>query len=272
MLEKYYISKKDNTDLNVYRCGFEKCSPGYFWGPGVRDHYIIHIVSSGKGIYTVNGKTYGLEAGHGFLICPGQIVYYKADDNNPWTYYWVGFHGLKAEQVLKKAGLSKDKLIFSMTESDNLIPSLSDLINEARHNVSDLMLTGLLYRFLAYLVNRSENKTQAGDRVIDTTRYVSKAVEYIEKNFSGELTVQSVADYLKIDRSYLSTLFSKHLGTTPRDFIIKYRMDKACELLKNPQLSVSDVARSVGYEDPFQFSKTFKSRTGQSPLYFRKKL
>lgn len=272
MLEKYYISKKDNTDLNVYRCGFEKCSPGYFWGPGVRDHYIIHIVSSGKGIYTVNGETYSLEAGQGFLICPGQIVYYKADNDSPWTYSWVGFHGLKAEQVLKKAGLSKDSLIFRIAGSNDLVQCLNDLIKEASHSHgSDLMLTGLLYQFLARLVYRHENKIQAGEKAIDSTRYVSKAVEYIEKNFSGNLSVKSIADYLKIDRSYLSTLFSKHLGITPRGFIIKYRMDKACELLKNPQLSVSDVARSVGYEDPFQFSKTFKSVTGQSPAYFRKK-
>lgn len=273
MLEKYYISNKDNTDLNVYRCGFEECTPGYSWGPGVRDHYIIHIVSSGRGSYTVNGRTYDLEAGQGFLISPGQIVYYKADSISPWTYSWVGFHGIKAEQVLKRAGLTKDNPVFSSSESDNLTSSLDDLIREARNAPgSDLMLTGMLYRFLACLVNRRENKIQAGEKTIDSTRYVSKAVEYIEKNFSGDLSVKSVADYLKIDRSYLSTLFSRHLGITPRDFIIKYRVDKACELLENPLLSVSDVARSVGYEDPFQFSKTFKSLKGRSPLYFRKNL
>ncbi|MGI6623512.1 MAG: AraC family transcriptional regulator [Acetivibrionales bacterium] len=270
MLEKYYISKKDNTDLNVYRCGFEKCTPGYFWGPGVRDHYIIHIVSSGRGSYSVNGETYSLEAGQGFLICPGQIVYYKADSVSPWTYSWVGFHGIKAEQVLKKAGLTTDDPIFNSIESDNLIPSLNDLIKEAGSvHGSDLMLTGMLYRFLSCLVDRFENKIQASDRTTDKARYVSKAVEYIEKNFSGAISVNSIADYLKINRSYLSTLFSKYLGVTPREFIIKYRMDKACELLKNPLLSVGDVARSVGYEDSFQFSKTFKKVKGMPPSRYR---
>ena len=74
MLEKYYISKKDYTDLNVYRCGFEECSPWHSWGPGVRDHFIIHIVHKGQGSFTSNGKTYKLKTGQGFLICPWTIT------------------------------------------------------------------------------------------------------------------------------------------------------------------------------------------------------
>ncbi len=271
MLEKYYISKKDNTDLNVYRCGFEECSPDYFWGPGVRDHFIIHLVLTGRGIYTVNGKTFTLEAGQGFLICPGQIVFYKADSIIPWTYSWVGFHGIKAEQVLKKAGLTIDCPLFDFNESDNLTGSLNDMIKEARDtHGSELMLTSLLYGFLACLVNRSQNQIQTGENSTDSTRYVSDAVEYIEKNFTGSLSVNALANHLKIDRSYLSTLFSRYLGVTPIEFIINYRMDKACELLRNPLLSVADVARSVGYEDPFQFSKTFRKTKGVSPSQFKK--
>lgn len=270
MLEKYYISNKDNTDLNVYRCGFEECAPGYFWGPGVRDHYIIHLVLTGRGSYTVNGQIYTLEAGQGFLICPGQIVFYKSDNINSWTYSWVGFHGIKAEQILKKAGLSIDYPIFNFVESDNLTGGLNDMIKEARDtHSSELMLTSLLYRFLACLVNRCQNQIQAGESSKDSTRYVSDAVEYIEKNFTGSLSVNAIANRLKIDRSYLSTLFSRYLGVTPREFIINYRMDKACQLLKNQLLSVSDVARSVGYEDPFQFSKTFRKTKGVSPSQFR---
>lgn len=270
LLEKYYISMKDNTDLNVYRCGIEECLPDHSWGPGVRDHYIIHVILSGKGSFFVNGQTYILEAGEGFLICPGQIVSYKANSTNPWTYSWVGFHGLKAEQILKRAGLSLDFPIFSYYESDYLVGSLNKMINEARSlNASDLMLSGLLYQFLAHLVHRTQSQEPIAEKNTDSTLYVSKAAEYIEKNFAGTLSVSGIASYLKIDRSYLSTLFSRHLGTSPRDYIIKYRINKACELLKNPLLSIGDVARSVGYEDPLQFSKTFKKAKGLSPARFR---
>jgi AraC-like DNA-binding protein len=270
LLEKYYISKKDNTDLNVYRCGIEECLPEHSWGPGVRDHYIIHVIISGRGCFTVNGHTHILEAGQGFLICPGQIVSYKADSIKPWKYSWVGFHGLKAGQILKRAGLSLDCPTFYYYENDLLVESLDKMIVEARsQQSSDLMLSGLLYQFLARLVHRTQSREPVAYKNSDSTLYVSKAVEYIEKNFSGYLSVGGIANYLKIDRSYLSTLFSRHLGISPRVFIINYRINKACELLNNPLLSIGDVARSVGYEDPLQFSKTFKKEKGVSPSRFR---
>lgn len=271
VLEKYYISKKENTDLNVYRCGFEECAPDHSWGPGVRDHYIVHLVLSGKGHFSDGGKSYQVGKGQGFLICPGRIVHYAADTSDPWTYSWVGFNGLKAEAILKKAGLSSTNTVFDYDEDDGLIQSLNEMITAARSgSASGLMLTGYLFIFLANLVKSHRSRVPDSGKASASDKYVAKAVEYIEKNFAGFLSVEDIAKSLKINRSYLSTLFSKYLGMSPREFIIRFRMDKACELLKNPHLSVGDAARSVGYEDPFQFSKTFRKVIGISPTEYRK--
>jgi AraC-like DNA-binding protein len=273
MLEKYYISKKDNTDLNVYRCGFEECVPGHSWGPGVRDHFSLHVILSGQGSFSLNGNTYVLKAGQGFLIWPGQIVHYQADSTVPWTYSWVGFHGLKAEAILKKAGLSVQNPTFDFDPEGPLIESLHHLIAAARNEKTpELMLTGYLFLFLANLLELQRKVMASDEKASSSDRYVSRAVEYIEKNYGGPLSVEDLAGNLRIDRSYLSALFKRYLGLPPREFIIGYRMDKACELLKNPQLSIGDVARSVGYEDPLQFSKTFRKTKGESPLKYRKKL
>ena len=104
MLEKYYLQRENNTDLSVYRCGIEECSPGHSWGPGLRDHFIIHYVLKGKGYFTINNTQYEVSENHGFLISPNQIVSYNADNNDPWTYSWVGFIGLRADGLLHKAG------------------------------------------------------------------------------------------------------------------------------------------------------------------------
>ncbi len=274
MLEKYYISKKDYTDLNVYRCGVEECNPGHSWGPGVRDHFIIHIILSGKGNFVVNGKTYTLETGQGFLICPDQIVHYEADIKKPWKYSWVGFHGLKAESVLKSANLDINNPVFEYKDrpaAELLTNTLDSMITHLRNeNSSDLMLAGYLYQFLSYLVHNQKGSYTKPYKAANKDRYVTKAIEYIEKNYAGHLSVAELARYIRIDRSYLSNLFNKYLDISPSNFIIKYRMDKACELLSNEQLTIGDVARSVGYEDCFQFSKTFKKTKGMSPSLYRK--
>ena len=52
----YIVVEKELVSLSVSNVGHEKCHPGYQWGPGVRDHYLIHYVAKGKGRYEVNGQ------------------------------------------------------------------------------------------------------------------------------------------------------------------------------------------------------------------------
>jgi len=88
-------------------------------------------------------------------------------------------------------------------------------------------------------------------------------------NYSRDISVMELARHIGLDRSYLCSLFKEYLKVSPREYLIKYRMDKACELMKNPSLSISDVARSVGYSDPLGFSKMFKKVKGCSPKAYR---
>ena len=273
MLEKYTFSNKDNTDLNVYRCGFEECSPGYGWGPAVRDHFNMHYILSGKGTFYIQGERYSLKANEGFLIWPDTVVRYEADEKDPWTYAWVGFHGLKAEFFLKKAGLSLNKPTFVYSADDRLINCLNAMRSAVKpDSASELMVTGYLYHFLSLLIKNHRQTHPVEIHAAGGDRHVSRAIEYITKNYASSLSIGELAQQLNIDRSYLFTLFRTHTGLSPRDFIIRFRMDKAGDLLKNPLLSIGDVARSVGYDDPLQFSKTFKKVKGVSPSQGRIKL
>ena len=47
----------NNIELSIFNCGLERCAPGQTWGPGIRDHYLIHLVVSGKGVFEVGGRT-----------------------------------------------------------------------------------------------------------------------------------------------------------------------------------------------------------------------
>ena len=73
----------DNVELSIFNCGLQSCERGYTWGPGVRDHYLIHYVVDGKGTYTVNNTVYELRAGDIFLAKPSQLITYSADKEEP---------------------------------------------------------------------------------------------------------------------------------------------------------------------------------------------
>ena len=79
-----------------------------------------------------------------------------------------------------------------------------------------------------------------------------------------------MADYVCINRSYLYSLFQEALDMSPRQYLSRYRITKAAELLLSTSLSVESIAFSTGYNDPFVFTKAFKNVTGMSPTMYRK--
>jgi len=104
----FSIFPNDNfLDLRLYQYGWEQCAPLHSFGPFVRNHYLFHYILSGQGVLHSDdgdGVThhYYLGPGRGFLICPGQVNTYSADEKTPWKYTWVEFDGLRvAEGIIE---------------------------------------------------------------------------------------------------------------------------------------------------------------------------
>jgi AraC-like DNA-binding protein len=263
-----------NSELVPYYCGFENCTPGHSWGPGVRDHFLIHYVTKGKGIFKVFGNSYELKAGQGFLISPGAISFYQAHSEDPWEYMWVGFHGIKASEFLRRAGLQGISPIFTCEKEELLMECLSSMIDSKEKKcISDIKLTGLLYELIAILVecNSDAEAVELGDENIKEF-YFHKALEFIHKNYSRKTTISEIAKHIGIDRRYLHSLFKENSGLSPQEFLIRYRVERACDIMKNQQLSIMNISASVGYEDPLLFSKIFKKIKGECPTVFRRNM
>ncbi len=264
------LQNPDIGDLTVYHWGEQKCPPGHYYGPAIRDHYLIHYILDGKGSFQVGNKTYNLKKGDGFLICPNIVTFYRADFDKPWHYVWIGFYGIKAKYYLEMANLSKGNPIFSYDEDAYLKDCLLEMANiDGFSEREEIHLTGLLYLFMSKLIEIGNIYMPNTEPKDQKKLYVKKAVQYIERNYSRTLTIAQISHYIGIDRKYLCQLFRKYLNTTPQQFLIDYRMDRAAYLLQNTHLYVGDIARSVGYDDPLQFSKMFKKVKGISPKYYR---
>lgn len=257
-------------DLHLYYNGTQECTNGHSWGPAVKDHYKIHYIHKGRGIFKVDSKTYHLMAGQGFLICPGIVSYYRADDEDPWSYSWVAFNGIHAEPCLKLANLTHQNPVFNY-DKDLAISQCFKQMMEACNmgNSKSLRLESLLYLFMAILIDRVED-CSVHDKSIDMKAiYINNVTEYIQKNYSHSISIMEIANSIHLNRKYLSSLFKGIYGISLQQYIVNYRMDKACELLLNDHLSIGDISRSVGYEDPLLFSKMFKKTKGTSPKIFR---
>jgi AraC-like DNA-binding protein len=255
-------------DLTVYQCGMEKCNPLHSYGPAVRDHFLIHFILEGSGTFYANGKSYKLNKNQGFLIFPDIITYYEADSDSPWSYTWVGFKGIKAESYLKLAGLDKENPIFEYTKDDLIKTCFEHMLKAIPLQYGrDLRLQGLLNIFLSELIENAANHTVEGTNQKDI--YLKKTFQYIEANYSRNISISQIAQNINLHKNYFSNFFKNNIGITAQEYVINYRINKACELMKNPLLSISDIARSVGYTDPLGFSKIFKRIKGKSPKNYR---
>lgn len=264
----FKLPKRSLTALDVYNAGLQRCEAGYAWGPGVRDHYLIHHVSEGHGTYTLRGITYALRAGDVFLSPPDETIHYAADAHMPWSYRWVGFNGLEAKALLSGTGFSKEQPVLHFDES---VPDalLSD-IYQARGSqpFQALQMTGRLYLFLAWL--QQQAKEEPMHRLKPGEEYVIHACAFIANNFANPITVEDIASHVGVCRSRLYRAFQEHMNASPTRYLTRFRMQHACALLSKGGLSVKEIAFSVGFEDPLYFSRRFREIIGSAPTEYTK--
>lgn len=265
----YIVSDKKLVSLSVYNVGYQLCDPLYQWGPGIRDHYLIHYIISGEGYYTTKGITHHLHAGDSFLVYPNTEVTYYADEKNPWEYAWVGFTGSDAAMILQATDFSKASPVINKTPDGSLIQKriLEIYDNRGNEYINAVEMTGGLYTLLAIYMQNATKKTDANT----AQSYVQKAIEFITSNYSYPITVEDIASYVGLSRSHLFRSFETVLGESPKEYLTKFRMKQACYLLENTNLSITTIANSLGFDNSLYFSKIFHKELGISPKAWRKK-
>ena len=222
-------------------------------------------------MFRTGGREYPLEAGSGFLIVPGHLAFYQADEKEPWTYVWVGFSGSGVESFVSYTGLSVRHPVFQSDRSDELYGSVRDMMEHNTYGLTnELRRNGQLQIFLSLIAESAG--TQARPEEDRANQYVKRAVEFIQRNYCNPVKVTDVADYVCINRSYLYTLFENSMGMSPQQFLTAFRLTRAAELLAVTQLPVESIALSCGYNDPLVFTKAFKQMKGMSPSAYRKEL
>lgn len=266
IIEDSFISDKD---LQLYNYGIQKCHSGHSWGPGIKDHIKIHLILKGSGIYKVDGQSYELSEGDAFLSLPHRIIYYEASQDDPWEYTWISFDGIKAKDYLVLTSLDDTKPIthiepYKLELIRHSVMELKEL--QTKFPVSELLETSHLYKVLG-LLQKDKEAINITNSVKES--YIKCALEFITMNYSSSINCEKIANHVGIHRKYLTKLFNVYLEVTPQQYLIKFRMDKASKLLKETNLTVSEISYSVGYKDPGVFSKTFKRLNHVPPMMFR---
>lgn len=102
-------------------------------------------------------------------------------------------------------------------------------------------------------------------------RYVNMAIEYIHENFSKDISRNSIANHLNINKDYLTRLFKEETGDTILNYINSIRVEYAKKLLEQGDVNISILTANIGFHSRSYFSTVFKKYTGLSPEQYRSK-
>ncbi len=245
-MHKFIVGEKDFRDFIPKDAGFEECKSKKSYGPAIRNYYLIHYVEKGCGTFRNEKGEYPVGKGEAFLIRPGEVTYYEADVNEPWSYVWIGFSGILAEKFQSLPDIIKpDGNIFGELKTLN-----SAMIEEK--------LCALAFRLYS---NLFEDQTEPD--------YVSKVIGYINSEYAGEVKIDKIAESLKLNRKYLARIFKERCGISMKEYLIRKRLTEGKALLEKGY-TVTEAASLSGYSDAFAFSKAFKSFFGNSPKTLKK--
>lgn len=256
----HILSYEKSNLLKIDNIGFSEDPKICRFGPGKRDLYLIHYVVSGSGVF--NGNT--VKSGQGFLITPQNYEHYYPNGNNSWKLLWVTSRDKVIEEIFNSYNANPQTNIFNysyQTQAENLTEYI-----RANHN-KIFSATEILEIFLSLFNNQKKVLNNPPENAADL--YYNFALNHINSNIFRPVRVEELTDILGVSQPYLYKIFMSKSGVSPKQTINNIKFNKAKELLKNTSINISDVAYSVGFDDPFMFSKFFKQKSGMSPTEFR---
>lgn len=255
----------------------------------------LYYITEGKGFIKLNGFQRIIEPGYLYLIpgftlvdlyCPESFTHYYIHFTTELTDGHNLFSILPHKNKIKACEHGIDHSIFErlielnpgmeLLERDANKPIYSSILE--RHEelnqhkpASTILETNALMRiliasFLKNNINHPEPNPGAG-----INRF-QEVIKYINEHLDRPVTLTELADLAELNESYFSSLFSKHMGLSPIRYVNTRKIEKAQTLLAATTKTLEEIARTVGYDDVFYFSRIFKKITGLPPARYRKQI
>ena len=241
--------ENENRPVKALFIGEQRCKPKHSFGPYIRQHFLIHIVLSGKGQLTDKYGTHKIGAGELFIIRPGETTVYTADEREPWHYVWIGFDGEEAERFDTECSVYKAP--FDLGRKLQGLVEKSETAREA--------YIAIIYELTYHLFAKAAS---APDKL-------SQIKAYIEYKYMEDITVSALTATFGFERSYLYRMFKTRYGIGLKEYIMSVRFERAKGFLEGGH-TVAETAYLVGYKDEFNFSRAFKKLIGKSPSEYKK--
>jgi len=235
-----------------------------------RNDYMLVYTHTGRSLARFYNNENIVNAGSVFIYKPGEEQYYGQVKNEPLCCYWVHFTGYGIPEIFRQLDLERRSII-QIGVSDSLVIMFDMMIKEIiqkQYNY-EIILSAMLLQLLHYISSKAyhqDNSNHSGKN----NELINMSINYINMNYYKNITVKELAGISGLCVSRYINVFRENIGFTPKEYMIKVRLDKACEMLYNTNLSIKEIALLTGFEDQLYFSRVFKKYKKVSPTEYRK--
>jgi AraC-like DNA-binding protein len=250
---------------------------GYF--PKAAFHYVERVsgspqvilifCASGRGWLRVGDVERTIDTGCAAVVLPGQPHAYGASKDSPWSIYWCHAAGSAATRIAELTVARSGSAIVPVANHARLAALFSELVDELAHGYG---LPHLLEACLtlAYLMGCIYSESGISSGNVPTAGMRARSVAaYMRQHLVRRTTLKELARMANLSVSHFSAIFRKELGFSPLDYLIRTRIQRACDLLDTTGSSLKEIAAAVGFSDPLYFSRVFRAIHGVSPRRYR---
>lgn len=227
--------------------------------------YHCMLCREGKGVLTIDGTDYTVDSPAVFFLRPRQPHAYHPMEGK-WHTCWVVFDGENAEEMLSQLGFLHNAPM-PLPRDSTVFLTFRQLLRRAEEKElsAHYKCSGLFYSLLLELaagMARTAPENAAMMRI-------EPVLAYIAAHWAEPVGLDDFAAVLGVTPQYLCRLFKEALAVTPYEYLLAHRLQRAKEMLADPDRTVKDISLSAGFHDASYFCGVFKKQEGFSPARFR---
>lgn len=229
------------------------------------------LVYKGTGTYHVEGKSFPLKEGDVIFYNQGDLHEVVSATENEIGHYCIGITNLR------KRGFERNYLVNTeeacVRQSRHLFPMLQTICNQMFElegtNEEGKLAAQLLCATLIIITSQLDHFPMVAAAKTQEDWIVLRIRNYLNQNFTDDVTLDAIADALGCSSTYVSHVFKKNTGRTPIQYLIRRRIGHAQTLLISTDYTATQIATSVGYDNANYFCTLFSKIVGMSPIRYR---
>ena len=259
---RVFFSTSQLQPLFVSLAGKTNPNPNYVIRREMSGIFVLELVTDGVGYVLINGEMVKVKKGDVYLLYQGARHYYYADKEEPFTKIFLNVTGRMCESLIDSYGL-RGKHIFDGGSLFPIFERIPEIIHsELRENEMQAALDGVLVEILTRLA-LAESEAHYSEEAL-------KMKEYLDENIHRLVSAKELSRTVFRSPDYCQKLFKREFDVTPYAYQINRKIELAKYFLAKTEMSIGEIAESLGYVDLHYFSNLFYQKCGVRPSSYRK--